>query len=110
MAAGEIAQDERHGLADRASGAVAGTEPHGETDALAPDTAATRRRSRSTHAPARPAHQERYVKRSPPDYRTSYPFLGVEKTSLEAGSPLRTRDGQLGKLIDEGPEDYDPWA
>src|SRR5262245_53715631 len=57
----------------------------------------------------------------------------IRITSLEAGSPMglltlrvgrprevgafsragdrgRTGDVQLGKLIDEGPEDYDPWA
>jgi hypothetical protein len=27
-----------------------------------------------------------------------------------AGDRGRTGDVQLGKLIDEGPEDYDPWA
>jgi len=27
-----------------------------------------------------------------------------------AGDRGRTGDVQLGKLFDEGPEDYDPWA
>ena len=30
--------------------------------------------------------------------------------SRRAGDRTRTGDVQLGKLIDEGPEDYDPWA
>ena len=30
--------------------------------------------------------------------------------TLRAGDRGRTGDVQLGKLIDEGPEDYDPWA
>ena len=29
---------------------------------------------------------------------------------LRAGDRGRTGDVQLGKLIDVGPEDYDPWA
>ena len=31
-------------------------------------------------------------------------------TDSRAGDRGRTGDVQLGKLIDEGPEDYDPWA
>jgi hypothetical protein len=34
-------------------------------------------------------------------------FYGVP---TRAGDRGRTGDVQLGKLIDEGPEDYDPWA
>jgi hypothetical protein len=30
--------------------------------------------------------------------------------SERAGDRGRTGDVQLGKLFDEGPEDYDPWA
>jgi hypothetical protein len=28
----------------------------------------------------------------------------------ESGRPGSNRDVELGKLIDEGPEDYDPWG
>jgi len=34
----------------------------------------------------------------------------IEITSLEAGSPLANQRRPAWELIDEGPEDYDPWA
>ena len=36
-----------------------------------------------------------------------FAFYGVP---TRAGDRGRTGDVQLGKLIDEGPEDYDPWG
>jgi hypothetical protein len=34
----------------------------------------------------------------------------LPRSYKRAGDRDRTGDVQLGKLIEEGPEDYDPWA
>src|SRR5206468_365200 len=42
----------------------------------------------------------------PSKVKEPFVFYGVPK---RAGDRGRTGDVQLGKLIDEGPDDYDPW-
>ena len=43
----------------------------------------------------------------PSKVKEPFVFYGVPE---RAGDRGRTGDVQLGKLFDEGPEDYDPWA
>ena len=51
-------------------------------------------------------HADRARHQPPSDWRKPSIVLAI----LRAGDRGRTGDVQLGKLIDEGPEDYDPWA
>ena len=61
----------------------------------------SRRRTGITTGTSEEAAEER---REPPTQ------VRDQRKEKRAGDRGRTGDVQLGKLIDEGPEDYDPWA
>src|SRR5262249_6322862 len=68
------------------------------------DRAGTYRTYGSVDPPSAPARA------APPTLPRIWSGPDRAAPSERAGDRGRTGDVQLGKLIDEGPEDYDPWA